>query len=74
MTTAARTHLHAHESTAFTKVSLGPLWGELNGAFSIGQGQWVLLQAAIAIRTIPKEPKRELKTYENCVSEMHILL
>ncbi len=58
MTTVACTHLHAHESTALAEVSFGPVWSQLNGAFSICQGLRVLLQAVIAIGTIPKEPTR----------------
>lgn len=50
------THLHAHESTALAEVSFGPVRGQLNGAFSICQGLRVLLQAVIAVGTIPKEP------------------
>lgn len=56
ITTVACAHLHAHESTALAEVSFGPVWGQLNGAFSVSQGLRVLLQAVIAIGTVPKEP------------------
>lgn len=71
ITTVTFAHLHAHESTTLAKVSFGPVWGQLNGAFSICQGLRVLLQAVIAIGTIPKEPTgRNLKMqkeYNACV-------
>lgn len=54
----ACTNLHAHEGTALAEVSFGPVWGQLNGAFSICQGLRILLQAVIAIRAIPKESTR----------------
>lgn len=50
------THLHAHESAALAKVSLGPVRGQLDGPLGVCQGLGVLLQAAVAVRPIPKEP------------------
>lgn len=63
----ACSHLHAHKSTALAEVSFGPVWCQLNGAFSICQGLRVLLQAVITIRTIPKEPTKVKNNNVTCV-------
>ena len=56
-----RAHLHADESSAFAEVSFGPVGGQVDGALRVSQGQGVLVQTAVAVRAIPKEPGRGSK-------------
>ena len=50
-------HLHPNECTALAEVSFRPVRCQLDGPLSIRQGLGVLLQTAITVRPVPKEPR-----------------
>lgn len=59
-------HLHANECAALAEVSFRPGSCQLDGLLSIRQGLWVLLQTAITVRPVPKEPGDIDRQRRNC--------